>query len=100
MLNDRIDVYFELRKRGAYTNRKTQILAPLRIEARDIYKTLLYQGDQQRADIQARLGVDERTNQNILAQMASEDLINVDGRNHASLNLSPDSIEFLFPHLW
>ncbi|MDD1016688.1 Fic family protein [Pseudomonas rubra] len=100
MLGDRIDVYFELRKRGAYTNRKAQILSPLRIEARDIYKTLLYQGEQQRADIQARLGVGERITWSILAQMAGEDLINLDGCKPVTLNLSPDSIEFLFPHLW
>ncbi|MCY1465062.1 hypothetical protein D9M71_831640 [compost metagenome] len=100
MLGDRIDMYFELRKRGVYTNRKAQKLSPLRIEARDIYKTLLYQGDQQLADIQARLSVSEQITQSILAQMASEELINLDGRKPVSLNLSPDSIEFLFPHLW
>ncbi|MNJ48127.1 Fic/DOC family protein [compost metagenome] len=100
LLGDRIDMYFELRKRGVYTNRKAQKLSPLRIEARDIYKTLLYQGDQQLADIQARLSVSEQITQSILAQMASEELINLDGRKPVSLNLSPDSIEFLFPHLW
>lgn len=100
ILGDRIDSYFELRKRGAYTNRKAQILSPLRIEARDIYKTLLYQGDQQRADIQARLRVGEGTTRRILTQMASEGLIDLDGHKPVSLNLSPDCIGFLFPHLW
>ncbi|QGZ32751.1 Fic family protein [Stutzerimonas stutzeri] len=99
-LNQRIDVYFEMRRRGVLTDSKGQLLAPLRIEAKEIYKTLLYHGNQQRADIQAMLGVSERTTRTILGQMADERLISSDARKPVSLSLSPSSIELLFPHLW
>ncbi|MCE0975533.1 Fic family protein [Pseudomonas putida] len=99
-LNQRIDVYFEMRQRGILTNSKGAVLPPLRIEAREIYKSLLYHGDQQRSDIQAKLNVSERTTRSILSQMADERLITSDPRKPISLSLSPNSIELLFPHLW
>lgn len=99
-LSERIDIYFEMRSRRALSDSQGQTLPELRIEARDVYKTLLYQGDQQRADIQARLGVGERTTRSLLSQMAKEGLITLDGRKPVSLNLSRHSIEFLFPYLW
>lgn len=99
-LSERIDVYFEMRSRRALSDSKGEALPELRIEARDVYKTLLYQGDQQRADIQARLGVGERTTRSLLSQMANEGLIKLDGRKPVSLSLSRHSIEFLFPSLW
>lgn len=99
-LNQRIDVYFEMRKRGIWLNSKGVPMAPLRSEAKEIYKRLLYHGDQQRADIQAILGVSERTTRTILGQMADERLIASDARKPISLSLSPNSIELLFPHLW
>lgn len=99
-LNQRIDYYFEMRSRGALINSRGVALEPLRMEARDIYKKLLYHGDQQRSDIQAMLGVGERTTRTILSQMADERLISNDPRKPVSLSLSPNSIELLFPHLW
>jgi Fic family protein len=99
-LNQRIDIYFEMRKRGIWLNSKGQPMAPLRSEAKEIYKRLLYQGDQQRADIQAILGVSERTTRTILGQMVDDRLITSDARKPISLSLSPNSIELLFPHLW
>ncbi|MGJ3441497.1 Fic family protein [Pseudomonas sp. Je.1.5.c] len=99
-LSERIDVYFEMRSRRALSDSKGEALPELRIEARDVYKTLLYLGDQQRADIQARLGVGERTTRSLLSQMAKEGLITLDGRKPVSLSLSRHSIEFLFPYLW
>ncbi|MNJ44405.1 Fic/DOC family protein [compost metagenome] len=99
-LSERIDVYFKMRSRRALSDSKGEALPELRIEARDVYKTLLYLGDQQRADIQARLGVGERTTRSLLSQMAKEGLIALDGRKPVSLSLSLHSIEFLFPDLW
>ncbi|MGE7812225.1 Fic family protein [Pseudomonas sivasensis] len=99
-LNQRIDIYFEMRKRGALITSRGDALAPLRIEAREVYKTLLYHGDQSRAEIQALLQVGERTTRTILAQMAEERLISSDPKKPISLSLSPNSIELLFPHLW
>ncbi|WP_350614746.1 Fic family protein [Pseudomonas sp. HY7a-MNA-CIBAN-0227] len=99
-LNQRIDIYFEMRKRGALITSRGEALAPLRIEAREVYKTLLYHGDQSRAEIQALLQVGERTTRTILTQMAEERLISSDPKKPISLSLSPNSIELLFPHLW
>lgn len=99
-LSKRIDVYFEMRSRGALSDGKGNPLPELRIEARDVYKTLLYMGDQPRAELQASLGVGERTTRGLLSQMSKEGLITLDGRKPVSLNLSRHSIEFLFPYLW
>lgn len=55
--SERIDVYFEMRSRRALSDSKGETLPELRIEARHVYKTLLYLDDQQRADIQARLQI-------------------------------------------
>lgn len=99
-LGERIDVYFEMRSRGALSDGKGNALPELRIEARNVYKTLLYMGDQPRAELQASLGVGERTTRGLLSQMAKEGLITLDGRKPVSLNLSRHSIEFLFPYLW
>ncbi|OEC32520.1 Fic family protein [Pseudomonas cuatrocienegasensis] len=99
-LSERINIYFELRSRGALSDSKGNALPELRIEAREVYKTLLYMGDQPRAELQARLGAGERTTRGLLSQMAKEGLITLDGRKPVSLNLSRHSIEFLFPYLW
>ncbi|CRN03861.1 hypothetical protein [Pseudomonas sp. 34 E 7] len=93
-------MYFEMRSRGALSDGKGNALLELRIEARDVYKTLLYMGDQPRAELQASLGVGELTTRGLLSQMAKEGLITLDGRKPVSLNLSRHSIEFLFPYLW
>ncbi|SER68752.1 Fic family protein [Pseudomonas sp. NFACC02] len=99
-LGERINVYFEMRSRGALSDGKGNALPELRIEAKNVYKTLLYMGDQPRAELQASLGVGERTTRGLLSQMAKEGLITLDGRKPVSLNLSRHSIEFLFPYLW
>ncbi|MEC6742981.1 Fic family protein [Pseudomonas qingdaonensis] len=99
-LSERIDIYFELRRRGALSDSTGSALPDLRIEARDVYKTLLYMGDQPRAELQARLGVGERNTLGLLSQMAKEGLITLDGRKPVSLNLSRHSIKLLFPYLW
>lgn len=99
-LRGRIDAYFEMRSRGALSDDKGNALPELRIEAGDVYKTLLYMGDQPRAELQASLGVGERTSPGLLSQMAEEGLITLDGLKPVSLNFSRHSIEFLFPYLW
>ena len=100
MLAQRIDIYFQQRHQGAFISGKGEVLPALRIEARDVYKDLLYHGDQQRADIQAKLGFSEHLTRTLLSQMAAEGLIKLDGRKPVSMNLSRHSIEFLFPSLW
>ena len=100
MLNQRIDIYFQQRHKGAFISGKGEVLPALRIEAREVYKDLLYHGDQQRADIQEKLGFSERTIRTLLSQMADEGLIKLEGRKPVSLKLSRHSIEFLFPSLW
>ncbi|QXQ20330.1 Fic family protein [Pseudomonas tolaasii] len=100
MLSQRIDYYFEMRKRGAFPAANGVELPTLRIEARDVYRDLLYHGPMQRSEIQAKLDMSERTTRNLLSQMADEGLINLDGRKPVSLKLSRHSIEFLFPTLF
>lgn len=100
MLSQRIDIYFQQRYQGVFVSGKGEVLPTLRLEAREVYKELLYHGDQQRADIQTKLGFSERTTRTLLSQMAREGLIKLDGRKPVSLNLSRHSIEFLFPSLW
>lgn len=100
MLSKRIDYYFEMRMRGAFPTANGEDLPILRIEARDVYRDLLYNGPMHRSDIQAKLGMSERTTRNLLSQMASEGLISLDGRKPVALKLSRHSIEFLFPALF
>lgn len=99
-LNDRIDGYFEMRSRRVLSASKGEHLHELQIKCRDIYKTLLCLGDQQRADIRARLGLDEPTTHSLLSLMCLEGLITLDCRQSVSLKLSRHSIDFLFPSLW
>lgn len=56
-LSERIDVYLEMRSRGALSDGKGNALPELRIEARSVYKNLLYLGDQPRAELQASFGL-------------------------------------------
>ena len=100
MLGQRIDIYFQQRQKGAFISGHGEVLPVLRIEAAEVYKDLLYHGDQQRADIQAKLGFSERTTRNLLSQMEGEGLIKLDGRKPVSFMLSRHAIEFLFPSLW
>lgn len=99
-LNNRIDIYFEMRSKGALISSSGSTLPTLKIECRDIYKKLLYSGPQQRSEIEKMLNVSERTLRTILTQMTSAGLISSPPRLPISLALSPSSIELLFPHLW
>lgn len=99
-LNNRIDVYFEMRSRGALVSASGDALPTLKIECRDIYRKLLYSGPQQRSEIQKMLNVSERTLRTIISQMTNAGLVNSPARQPISLALSPSSIELLFPHLW
>lgn len=99
-LTQRIDIYFQQRQKGAFISGKGEVLPVLRIEAREVYNTLLYHGDQLRADIQDMLGFSERNTRTLLSQMAKEGLIKLNGRKPVSLDLSRHSIEFMFPSLW
>jgi len=99
-LAQRIDAYFEVRSRRLLPDSKGGYLPALQIECRDIYKTLLYLGDQQRNDIRARLGLDVTTTHDLLSQMSREGLITLEHRQPVSLKLSRHSIDFLFPSLW
>jgi len=99
-LRTRIDIYFEYRARGSFTDHNGDKLAPLRIESKDIYRTLLERGDMSRAELYKILGKGESTIRPILNKMAKEHLINAPKRKDISLNLSPSSIAVIFPQLW
>ncbi len=99
-LNERIDVYFEMRSRGALLSADGDTLPIIRIEARDIYRKLLYSGSQQRTAIQKMLNISESAVRTIINQMEKAGLVIAPPRKPISIALSPSSIEFLFPHLW
>ena len=99
-LNDRIDIYFEMRSRGAFVSSSGKPLPPLAEGARDIYRKLLYNGPQQRNDLQNMLKVSERTCRTIISQMKEDKLVVAPLKKPVALALSPNSIELLFPHLW
>jgi Fic family protein len=99
-LNDRIDIYFEMRSRGAFVSSSGMPLPSLHEGARDIYRKLLYNGPQQRIDLQNMLKVSEKTFKTILSQMKNDKLVFTPLKKPISLALSPNSIELLFPHLW
>ncbi len=102
-LNERIDVYFEMRSRGALVSSTGKRLPQIRIEARDIYRKLL-SGPQRRSDIQKMFkekgqNVGEKTLRTLIFQMSNAGLVNAPARQPITLALSPSSIELLFPHL-
>lgn len=99
-LNNRIDYYFEMRSRGAMVSAQGETLPPLREEARDVYRKLLYSGPQQRSELQHMLNVSERTCRTIISQMERDRLVVAPLKKPVFLALSPNSIEMLFPHLW
>lgn len=96
----RIDVYFEMRSKGALPDINGKELPLLRITARDIYKFLLERGPKSRAEICQYLDKGEQTLRPILKQMDSEGLIKLKPKRDIELKLSTASLEFLFPHLW
>ena len=103
-LNERIDVYFEMRSRGALVSSTGKRLPQIRIEARDIYRKLL-SGPQRRSDIlkmfkEKRHNIGETTLRHLISQMSNAGLVNAPARQPITLALSPSSIELLFPHLW
>jgi Fic family protein len=99
-LNERIDIYFEMRSRGALMSASGDSLPIIKIEARDIYKKLLYSGAQQRAELHKKLNISEGQVRTIITQMEKAGLARAPSRQPVSLALSPSSIELLFPHLW
>ena len=103
-LNERIDVYFEMRSRGALVSSTGKRLPKIRIEARDIYRKLL-SGPQRRSDIKKMFKekmhkIGEKTLRTLISQMSNAGLVNAPARQPITLALSPSSIELLFPHLW
>jgi Fic family protein len=99
-LNERIEIYFEMRSRGALISAKGKTLPPLKIESKEIYRKLLYFGPQHRSEIQKILNVSERTLRTIISQMENAGLVKAEPKQPISLTLSPSSIELLFPYLW
>ncbi len=99
-LDERIAVYFEMRSRGALMSANGKTLPILKIEARDIYRKLLYSGPQTRSELQKLLGVSEGTLRVLISQMEKAGLVKAEPKKPISLRLSPSSIELLFPHLW
>lgn len=99
-LNQRIDAYFDLRIREEMIIDRGAKLPKLHAGTRVVYKQLLNSKEMTRQDVCNLLGVEERTMQTIIKQMKDAGLIQTPARKPIKLDLSPSSIEFLFPRLW
>jgi Fic family protein len=99
-LGSRVDIYFEMRAKGAIADAKGKDLPLMKITARDIYRLLLDRGSMNKKAIYEHIGKGEQTLRPIFKQMEAEGLINAKPKQDVELKLSTTSIEVLFPHLW
>lgn len=99
-LDERINYYFEMRNRGALVSSTGETLKPLKPESKDLYFKLLRDGPQHRIDLQGAINTSERTLRTIVSQMSDAGLVSAPAKKPVELELSPSSIEMLFPHLW
>jgi Fic family protein len=99
-LNQRIDVYFDLRCKTEMIIDHGVKLPKLHPGTRTIYKQLLNCEEISRNEICEILGVEERTMHTIVKQMREAGLVQAPARKPLRLDLSPSSIEILFPRLW
>ena len=101
-LSERVDIYFELRRREAITGLGGKHLPKLRPEVKTIYKELLTTktGSLDRVELQKMCNLGEKTIRTILSQMVEEQLVMAPPRKPVTLSLSPNSVEILFPRLW
>lgn len=97
-LNIRIDYYFDMRSKQALPS-SGKPLKPLKLVARDIYKTLL-QGPKGRDEMAEYLDKDPKTLRPVIKQMVDEKLIEASPRKPMKARLSTESVEFFFPNLW
>lgn len=99
-LEERINVYFQLRFNGGLFDSKGKPLKKLPLEAKDIYKTLLYNGPHTRKELQDKLQVSERKLRDIITEMAKDHLIFAPPKRPLQVRLSPHAVEVLFPYLF
>lgn len=99
-LNLRIDIYFQMREKGAIPGAPGEEIPLLKLAARDIYKHLLERGPQSKASICAYLGKSEPSLRATFKQLEAESLIKLSSANQYKAFISPHIIEFLFPKLW
>lgn len=99
-LNLRIDIYFEMREKGAIPAAPGEELPLLKLVARDIYKHLLERGPQTKSSICAYIGQPEQSLRSTFKQLEVERLINMNKNGEYVAFISPHIIEFLFPKLW
>jgi len=100
-LEERINVYFQLRFSGGLFDPKTKKpLKKLPLEAKDIYKTLLYYGPHTRKELQERLQISERKLRDIISEMVKEQLILAPPKRQLHVLLSPRAVQVLFPYLF
>lgn len=99
-LNLRIDIYFQMREKGAIPGAPGEELPLLKLAARDIYKHLLERGPQSKSSICAYIGKSEQSLRATFKQLEAERLIKLNTANQYKAFISPHIIEFLFPKLW
>lgn len=100
-LEERINVYFQLRFSGGLFDHKTKKpLKKLPLEAREIYKTLLYSGPHSRKALQEKLQISEKKLREIVKEMVKDHLIFAPPKHPLQVRLSPHAVEVLFPYLF
>lgn len=99
-LNQRIASYFDIRCREEMIIDRGVKLPKLHPGTRIVYKQLLTSTEMTRQEVSDLLGVEERTTHTIIQQMKAAGLIQTPPRKPIKLDLSPSSIEILFPRLW
>lgn len=100
-LEERINVYFQLRFNSELFDPKTKKpLKKLPLEAKDIYKNLLYNGPHSRKELQAKLQISERKLRDIVSEMVKDHLIFAPPKRQLQVRLSPYAVKVLFPDLF
>lgn len=100
-LEERINVYFQLRFNEALFDHKTKKpLKKLPLEAKDIYKTLLHSGPHSRKELQDKFQISEKKLREIVQVMVKDHLIFAPPKHKLQVRLSPHAVEVLFPYLF
>lgn len=99
-LTERLDIYFELRAKGAISSPTGQSLPELRLEARDVYTHILNRGPMNRSDIQRHLGLSDKTTRAIIHDMRRDELIVAPAKGLVTLALPMHLLAVVFPYLW
>lgn len=99
-IGNRVTQYFESRPQHKLPITHGNERTPPNILAKNIYLLLLEKGAMSQPAIGQHLGKKEQTLSPLIRQMNSEGLISAEPEQDIKLNISANSIPFLFPGIW